>query len=81
MRVQEFLDLVAANTRARLPARLRPFHTWKRYTLIQLYYARRSLHYEVWIRDKERLLEVGLHFEADRATDAPSSQKLVRLIS
>lgn len=69
MRVHQFLDLVAQETRAALPARYRSFRTWKRYTLIQFFYGRRSIHYEVWIRGKERKLEIGLHCEADRATN------------
>jgi hypothetical protein len=70
MRVHQFLDLVAQETRGQLPPRLRKFRTWKRYTLIQLFYTRRSVHYEVWIRGKEKMLEIGLHCEADRATNS-----------
>ena len=50
MRVNEFLNLVVQETRAQLPSSLRTFHTWKRYTLVQLYYSKRSIHYEVWVR-------------------------------
>ncbi len=70
MRVNEFLHLVADSARSRLPARWRGFHTRTRFTLIQLYYTRRTIHYEVWVRGKERLIEIGLHFEADRQTNA-----------
>jgi hypothetical protein len=70
MRVNEFLDLVARETRAGLPPRLHAFRTWKRWTLIQFFYARRSIHYEVWVRGKEKVLELGLHCEADRATNS-----------
>lgn len=70
VRVNVFLDGVVASTRARLPPRWRRFRTRKRYTLVQLYFARRTIHYEVWIRGKERLLEVGLHCESDRETNA-----------
>ena len=69
MRVNDFLHLVAEDTRPRLPQKLRGFQARTRFTLIQLYYSRRTLHYEVWVRGKERLLEVGLHFEADKATN------------
>lgn len=69
MRVHEFLDLVARETRSALPARLRAFQTHKRYTLIQLYYGRRTVHYEVWIRGNVHAIEIGLHCEADRATN------------
>lgn len=70
MRVHEFLNLVAQETRAGLPRGLGGFRTWKRYTLVQLFYSRRSVHYEVWVRGKERMLEIGLHCEADRATNS-----------
>ncbi len=70
MRVNEFLDLVARETQKQLPARWRNFHAWKRYTLIQLFYARRAIHYEVWVRGGNlRALEIGLHCEADAATN------------
>lgn len=69
MRVNDFLHLVAEETRPKLPAKRRGFQARTRFTLIQLYYTRRPLHYEVWIRGKERLLEIGLHFEADKATN------------
>jgi hypothetical protein len=71
MRVNEFLNLVAQETRAALPAPLRSFRTWKRYTLIQLYYHQRKIHYEVWVRGGDaHALEIGLHCEADAATNS-----------
>ncbi len=70
MRVNEFLHLVAETTRKQLPPPLRRFSGRSRFTLIQLYYDRRTLHYEVWVRGKERFLEIGLHFESDRETNA-----------
>jgi hypothetical protein len=71
MRVNDFLELVAHETRKQLPARWRNFQTWKRYTLIQLFYGRRSIHYEVWVRGGNiHALEIGLHCEADAATNA-----------
>jgi hypothetical protein len=70
MRVHEFLNLVNEQTRSQLPLKLRFCRTWKRYTLIQLYYGKRGVHYEVWVRGKERVLEIGLHCEADRETNA-----------
>ena len=77
MRVNDFLNLVAQHTRTGLPARYRKFHTWKRYTLIQIYYTRRSIHYEVWIRGGNiHALEIGLHCEADPATNRALLEKL-----
>lgn len=71
MRVNDFLNLVAHETQKQLPARWRGFRTWKRYTLIQLFYGRRSIHYEVWVRGGTiHALEIGLHCEADARTNS-----------
>lgn len=71
MRVNEFLDRVAYETQKQLPTRWRNFRTWRRYTLIQLFYQQRRIHYEVWVRGGEiHALEIGLHCEADAATNA-----------
>lgn len=70
MRVNDFLNLVAKYTRAELPAQFGRFQTWKRYTLIQVYFTKRSVHYEVWVRGGNvHSLEIGLHCEADAATN------------
>jgi hypothetical protein len=70
MRVNDFLNLVAQHTRAELPASFGRFQTWKRYTLIQIYFSKRSVHYEVWVRGGNvHSLEIGLHCEADAATN------------
>jgi hypothetical protein len=77
VRVNEFLNLVAQQTRAELPVQYRRFHTWKRYTLIQLYYSKRSIHYELWVRGgNAHSLEIGLHCEADAATNRAILEKL-----
>ena len=70
MRVNDFFVAVAQTTRPKLPERYRQFNARSRFTFAQFYFARPSLHYEVWVRGKEKLIEVGLHFEADRATNA-----------
>ncbi len=70
MRVNEFLRLTAETTRSHLPARRRKFQIRAFYTIVQFYYTRRAVHYEVWIRGPERQIEIGLHFEADRETNA-----------
>ncbi|MBI4675057.1 MAG: hypothetical protein HY741_25740 [Chloroflexi bacterium] len=77
MRVNDFLDLVAHETHKQLPARWRTFRTWKRYTLIQFFYSRRAIHYEVWVRGGNiHALEIGLHCEADAATNRAILEKL-----
>ena len=70
MRVNEFLRLVVNDTRAQLPSRLRGFHNRYRFTLVQFYYDKRTIHYEVWVRGKERLIEIGLHCESDKETNS-----------
>jgi len=71
MRVNEFLRLVVETTRPQLPPRWRDFQAQSRFTFVQLYYGKRNLHYEVWVRGQpHHLLEIGLHFEANRETNA-----------
>ena len=70
MRVNEFLRAVIQETRRQLPPRWRDFDGRARFTLIQLYYTTRSIHYEVWVRGSPRFIEVGLHCESDRETNA-----------
>ena len=38
--------------------------------MAQLWSGNRLLHYELWMRDRLRVLEIGLHFEADPLTNA-----------
>ena len=38
--------------------------------MAQLWSGNKQLHYEVWIRDRLAVIEVGLHFEADPLTNA-----------
>ena len=66
----EFLRRVPDAVRPHLPAGLSSFRSTTRFSLAQLWYGNRLLHYEVWIRARERRLELGLHFEADELTNA-----------
>jgi hypothetical protein len=38
--------------------------------MAQIWSGNRLLHYELWMRDRMRVLEIGLHFEADPLTNA-----------
>ncbi|MFN2519774.1 MAG: hypothetical protein ABR525_01875 [Candidatus Limnocylindria bacterium] len=38
-------------------------------SLVQFWYGNRALHYECWLRRRQSLLELGLHFEADPLTN------------
>ncbi len=69
MRIQEFQVSLVDKTRKQLPRSLRKFQARSFFTLVKLYYTQPRIHYEVWVRGKERLIEVGLHFEADKTTN------------
>ena len=66
----DFLRRVPDAVRPQLPAALSSFRSTTRFSLAQLWYGNKLLHYEVWIRTRERRLELGLHFEADPLTNA-----------
>jgi len=46
------------------------FHAATRFSLAQIWYGNRALHYETWIRGRLGVIEIGLHFEADELTNA-----------
>ena len=66
----EFLRRVPDAVRPQLTPALSSFRSATRFSLAQLWYGNKLLHYEVWIRARERRLELGLHFEADPLTNA-----------
>jgi hypothetical protein len=63
MRIQEFQVSLVAQTRKQLPRPLRNFDARSFFSLVKLFYTRPKIHYEVWVRGRERLVEIGLHFE------------------
>lgn len=66
MRIRDFLLLVYDGFSPRLPRPLRE-HQWRvRWSLLQVYFQRPTVHYEVWVQRKARRIEIGLHFEGDR---------------
>jgi hypothetical protein len=69
MRIQAFQIALVEQTRKQLPRSLKNFEPRSFFTLVKLYYTHPKLHYEVWVRGQEHLIEVGLHFEADKATN------------
>ncbi|OGO34116.1 MAG: hypothetical protein A2Z03_04330 [Chloroflexi bacterium RBG_16_56_8] len=69
MRIQEFQITLVEKTRKRLPRALRGFEPRSFFSIVKLSYRNPKLHYEVWVRGQERLIEVGLHFEADKHTN------------
>ncbi len=66
MRIQNFQVSLVDKTRKRLPRSLRGFDARSFFSIVKLSYKQPRIHYEVWVRGKERLIEVGLHFEADK---------------
>lgn len=46
-------------------------HSWRVSGMMaKLSYGNRLIHYEIWVRSRQRVVEVGLHFEADALTNA-----------
>ncbi len=69
MRLQQFQVSFVDKTRQQLPRSLRDFHARSFFTLVKLSYAHPKIHYEVAVRGKERLLEIGLHCEDDKSVN------------
>ena len=55
--------------RPKLPDDLRGFQWQQRWSLVKLWYRVPKIHYEVWFHRRIGLIEIGLHFEADRETN------------
>lgn len=70
MRIQTFQVSLVDKTRKQLPRKLKNFEPRSFFAVVKLSYKNPRLHYEVWVRGKERLIEMGLHFEADQETNA-----------
>ncbi len=66
MRIQQFQVSLVDKTRKQLPRGLRKFDARSFFSIVKLSYDNPKLHYEVWVRGQEKLIEVGLHFEADK---------------
>jgi hypothetical protein len=64
-----FRDVRAA-LGADLPAHLRHFQWSATSWMAKAWYGNRALHYEIWVRHRAKVVEVGLHFEADDLTNA-----------
>lgn len=69
MRLQQFQVSLVEQTQKKLPRALREFQARSFFTLVKISYTRPKIHFEVAVRGKERLIEVGLHCEADPATN------------
>jgi hypothetical protein len=69
MRSSDFLDGVVERLRVELPAEWAGFQMRSQAHQVKLWYQEPRLHYEVWPVGGRSMLEVGLHFEADPATN------------
>ncbi len=56
--------------RQELAADLRDFRFSSTAWMAKAWYGNTDLHYEVWVRGRLRVVELGLHFEADALTNA-----------
>jgi hypothetical protein len=56
--------------RAELPDGLRAFEWSANAWQAKAWYGNKALHYEIWVRHSARVVELGLHFEADALTNA-----------
>jgi hypothetical protein len=69
MRIQQFHITLVEKTRKQLPRALRNFEPRSFFSIVKIFYRNPKLHYEVWVRGQERLIEIGLHLEADKSTN------------
>ena len=53
-----------------LPRGLRTFRWNATSWMAKAWYGNRAIHYEIWVRRSMRVVEIGLHFEADDLTNA-----------
>ncbi len=76
MRIRDFLLLVYDALPQKLPEALRE-HRWRvRWSLLQVYFERSVVHYEVWVQRKARRIEIGLHFEGEQEENYRWAQAL-----
>ncbi len=64
MRIQQFQVTLVEKTRKQLPRTLRNLEARSFFSIVKISYQNPKLHYEVWVRGQERLIEIGFHFEA-----------------
>jgi len=69
MQPREFLRRLPGAVQAKLPADLAGCSSGFGFSLVQLWYGNRALHYEAWLRHRQDVIEIGLHFEADPLTN------------
>jgi hypothetical protein len=70
VRWSSFLRELPRDLRAELPRDLDAFRWRSGSGQAKAWYGNPSLHYEVWVRPRLHVVELGLHFEADALTNA-----------
>jgi hypothetical protein len=74
--VMQFIAAVYDSARRKLPPRLRKHEAVVKASLAQVHFGDPAVHYEVWVQRKTRSIEVGLHFEGERADNAHWAEAL-----
>ncbi len=69
MRSSDFFDGIVTELQRGLPPEWQGFHAQRRMQMLKLWYSEPRLHYEVWPVSGRDMIEIGLHFEADPATN------------
>lgn len=70
MEPRALLSKVVGGLRPLVPPELRGYRSSTGFGLIKLHYGNPKLHYEANHQARSRTIEIGLHFEADRFTNA-----------
>ena len=77
MKPREFLELLPDLVRQQLPPDLEGFQVMgPTGSLVKFHYQRPADHYEVWLRRRQKQVELGLHFEGDRDSNHRSLELL-----
>lgn len=77
MRTRDFLSEVVEFARAQLPSEFRnACIVGPMASLVKLHFGDATVHYEVWVQRRSRIIEVGLHFEGTRERNTTYLQAL-----
>ena len=69
MKTHDFIQSVVDDLRPRLPDEWQAYQLRRHGNQFQLHYGQPHLHYEVWVDHRFDHVEIGLHCEADGATN------------
>lgn len=70
MQWSPYLRDLAGSLRRELPRDLGAFRWRAGHAQAKAWYGNTDLHYEIWVRGRLRVVELGLHFESDALTNA-----------